>query len=499
MYTDMDWWTRIRRRIKVDGVSKRQVMREEGIHWRTLEKVLTHSDPPGYRLKGPRKKPKIGPYIERIREIIRADKSVHKKQRHTAKRIFERIREEGYEGGYTQVKEAVREIKRRTKEVYVPLSHPPGEAQVDFGEALVKMGGILRKVVFFVMALPYSDAFFLQAFERICTETWWEGHVKAFRFFGGVPRRITYDNDKTLVAQIIGAHERKLTRGFLQLQSHYLFDTHFCRVRRANEKGVVEGTVKFSRRNFLVPVPQVRDFDELNARLVEMCREDLKRKVRGKGAEKKALLREDRAAFFEEPQTPFDACRKVSTTASSLSLVRFDRNDYSVPVRYAHHPVVVKGYTDRVEICFKGQIIADHRRLWSQEDVSFDPVHYLALLERKPGALDHARPLEGWHLPECFDVLRKRLENALGKKGTGEYIRVLRLLEKHSPGAVTRAVEKGLKNGVIIRDGIAQYLFPQEEWGETKFSLAGREHLRYVKVAKTDISAYGTLLSGQGA
>jgi hypothetical protein len=159
----------------------------------------------------------------------------------------------------------------------------------------------------------------------------------------------------------------------------------------------------------------------------------------------------------------------------------------------------VKGYTDKVEICFKGRIIAGHRRLWSKEDVSFDPVHYLALLERKPGALDHARPLEGWHLPECFDVLRKRLENALGRKGTGEYIRVLRLLEKHSPGAVTRAVEKGLKNGVIIRDGIAQYLFVQEEWGETKFSLAGREHLRYVKVAKTDISEYGTLLSRQGA
>ncbi len=499
MYTDMDMWTRIRRRVKVEGVSKRQVMREEGIHWRTLEKILGHSEPPGYRLCSPRGKPRIGPYIDRIREIITADGKVTKKQKHTAKRIYERIRDEGYEGGYTQVKEAVREIKRRKREVFVPLAHRPGEAQVDFGEALVKMAGILRKAKYFVMALPHSDAFYLQAFERICTETWWEGHVRAIRFFGGVPQRITYDNDKALVAQIVGAHDRKLTRGFLQLQSHYLFDAHFCQVRRANEKGVVEGTVKYARSNFFVPVPEVRDFGELNAYLVEMCREDLKRRLRGKGKSKEELLKDDHGAFLPAPAAPFDACRKVSTATSSLSLVRFDGNDYSVPVRYAHHPVVVKGYTDRVEICIREQRIASHGRLWCKEDVSFNPVHYLALLERKPGAMDHARPLDGWQLPECFHVLRRRLENELGGKGVREYISVLRLMEKHTSAKVAEAVRKGLRNNILKRDAIAQYLFPCEEWRETKFSLDGREHLRCVKVARTDVSGYGTLLSMEGA
>lgn len=500
MYTDMDMWTRIRRRVKVEGVSKRQVMREEGIHWRTLEKILGHSEPPGYRLGSPREKPRIGPYIDRIREIIKADKDGDgKKQKHTAKRIYERIRDEGYEGGYTQVKEAVREIKRHKQEVFVPLLHRPGEAQVDFGEALVKMAGILRKVLFFIMALPYSDAFYLQAFERICTETWWEGHVRAVRFFGGAPHRITYDNDKALVAKIIGAHKRKLTQGFLQLQSHYLFDAHFCQVRRANEKGVVEGMVKYARSNFLVPVPEVRDFNELNAYLAKMCCEDMKRRLRGKSASKEELLKDDQAAFLRMPETPFDACRKVSTTTSSLSLVRFDSNDYSVPVQYAHHPVVVKGYTDRVEICIKDRCIASHSRLWGKEDVSFEPVHYLALLERKPGALDHARPLDGWQLPECFHILRRRLENELGGKGTREYISVLRLMEKRPLGKVAEAVRKGLRNNILKRDAIAQYLFPCEEWRETKFSLAGRDHLRCVKVAQTDVSGYGTLLSMEGA
>jgi len=211
--------------------------------------------------------PKIGPYLERIAQIIESDKELPKKQRHTVVRIYQRIKEMGYEGKYTQVKEAVREIKRVKREVYMPLVHRPGEAQVDFGYALVKVAGQLRKVAFFVMVLPYADAFFVMAFERECTESYWEGHVRAFEFFGGVPSRISYDNTRVLVAKIVGAHERKLTDGFLKLQSHYLFREHFCRVRRPNEKGVVEGVVNFTRLNFFVPVPEVQDLDELNERL----------------------------------------------------------------------------------------------------------------------------------------------------------------------------------------------------------------------------------------
>jgi hypothetical protein len=211
------------------------------------------------------------------------------------------------------------------------------------------------------------------------------------------------------VIEVLGAHGRKLTEGFLQLQSHCLFQEHFCQVGRANEKGVVEGDVKYVRLNFLVPVPEVRDFEELNARLREQCAEDLQRRLRGKRVSKEELLAEDRAAFLPLPPARFDGCRKRSTVASSLSLVRFEGNDYSVPVRCAHHPVVVKGYVDRVEIACQGGLAATHKRLWGKEGVSLDPVHYLALLERKPGALDHARPFADWQLPECFGVLRRRL------------------------------------------------------------------------------------------
>jgi transposase len=494
----MEQWAEIRRRVLVEQVSQRQILRETGMHWKTLRKILAHSEPPGYRREVSFSKPKIGPFLDRIRQILEEDRRVPKKQRHTAKRIFERIQQEDYTGGYTQVKEAVREIKQKGQEVFVPLIHRPGEAQVDFGFALVNVAGRLRKLPFFVMTLPYSGAIFVQVYERMSTEIYWDAHRRAFEFFDGVAVRITYDNDRTLAAEILGAHERKLTEGFLQLKSHYLFDTHFCQVRRPNEKGVVESMVKYSRLNFMVPVPQVHDLEELNRRLLDQCVEDRQRRLRGQKATKEVLLQEDQIAFRSLPAAPFDACRKASTTVNSLSLVRFDRNDYSVPVRYAHHPVVVKGYVDRVEIWCRQERIATHRRLWIQEDVSFEPLHYLALLERKPGAIDHARPLENWDLPDCFAILRRRLEDERAGDGTREFIRVLRLLEKHSLPDLTRAVTKGLRSGVLIRDAIAQFLIPQEEWRQTTFRLDGREHLRQVKVTQTDVVSYSELLVAGG-
>jgi len=494
----MEQWTEIRRRVLVERVPKRQILRETGMHWTTLEKILAHSAPPGYRLKAPRPQPKIGPYRDRIVQILEADKAMPKKQRHTAKRIYERLQPEGYTGGYTAVKDLVRTLKAQGSEVFVPLVHRPGEGQVDFGHALAKLGGLLRKVAFFVMALPFSDAFFLMAFERECTETFWEGHLRAFEYFGAVAHRISYDNSRVAISQILGAHRRKLTRGFLELKSHYLFDHHFCNVRRANEKGVVEGTVKFARLNFFVPVPAMRDLKELNAYLLERCREDLNRRLRGKKVTKAELLTEELETMLPLPESPFDACRKVSTTASSLSLVRFDSNDYSVPVRYGHHPVVAKGYVDRVELFHKGDRIARHNRIWEKEQVSFEPVHYLALLERKPGALDHARPLAGWQLPESFSILRRRLETESEGEGTREYIRVLRLLEKHPLAKLARAVDKALAVRAHSRDAVAQFLWPREPWPMTTFRLDGREHLRHVRVDRAELGDYRCLLSTGG-
>ena len=497
---DIELWERVRRKVLVEGQSKRQVMREEGLSWETLQKILAHSAPPGYRQKQARPKRKIGEHWEWIRQLLAGDKQVPRKQRHTAKRIWERLKTEcGFTGGYTIVKDAVRELSRHSQEVFMPLSHRPGTMQMDFGEALACIARVLRKIHFAVFALPHSDAVYLRAYERECTETFWDGHVHAMDYFEGVPTDVTYDNTKVAVSQILGGgKDRKLTTGFLQLKSHYLFDYRFCRVARPNEKGVVEGMVKFTRLNFLVPVPQVGSLAELNEHLEQKCREDLQRRVRGKSQTKAQLLEEDRKAFRPLPVVPFEACIKSSRISNSLSLVRFDDNDYSVPVVYAHHTVTVKGSCEDVKIYSGPLEIAHHERIWKKEQISLDPIHYLALLERKPGALDVARPLAGLELPDCFSVLRRRLENEHAGDGTREYIRVLRLLERHPLWELSQAVEKALSIGATTRDAVAQFLVPQPEWRQTLFPLDGHPHLRGVKIDSPDIHAYGDLLSTMG-
>ena len=496
---DLEQWERVRRRVLVEGCSKRGVMREEGLAWATLQKMLSHSAPPGYRQRRPRPKRKLGEHWDWLEAVLAGDRQLPRKQRHTAKRLWDRLRaERGFEGGYTVVKEAVRELRRRGREVFMPLAQRAGTMQMDFGQALARIGGELRKVHVAVFALPYSDAVYVRAYERECTETFWDGHVRAFGYFGGVPVEITYDNTRVAVGQIIGGgRERKLTSGFLQLSSHYLFAHRFCRVARPNEKGVVEGMVKYTRLNFMVPVPEAGTLEELNDQLERRCREDRQRRVRGQERTKEQLLAEDRGAFAPLPAVAFEACRKEGRISNSLSLVRFDDNDYSVPVAHAHVTLTVKAGCEEVAIYRGPERIARHRRLWGREQTAWEPVHYLALLERKPGALDASRPLAGLELAPCFGVLRRRLERERANgDGTREYIRVLRLLERHPMAALRRAVERALECGALGSDAVAQFLVAPPPWRHTRFRLDGHPHLRGVKIDSPDVGAYATLLTG---
>ncbi len=492
----MDRWIELRHKMHNQDVPLRQLQRETGIGRQTLRKIRDNSQPPGYRRNNPVAKPKIGPYLERIKFILRPENQVHKKQYYTAKKILEILQSEGFTGGYTIVKDAIREIKRTSKEVFMPLSQPPGEAQVDFGQAVVKFEGTLKKVIFFVMSMVHSDAIFVMAFPRECTESFLEAHVRAFDFFGCVPKRIIYDNTRVAVTKIFIKHKRNHTSEFKRLLSHYLFDPHFCNVRRPNEKGIVEGGVKYARLNFMVPVPQVKDYDELNKLLRDCCESDLGRTLRGKrNLTKKQLFAEDRIAAIALPDDTFDYRKSTSTFVSSQSLVRYDTNDYSAPVSRAHHKVTIKASFRFIEIYRQDELIATHRRCWDRERQIFDPMHYLELLQRKPGALDHARPLENWELPSCFNTYRKLLEMHRDS-GTKEYIQILLLLNKYSIAQIAKAIAKALNSRIYCYDGVRQYLFAREDYIFTYFNLAGREHLRSVTVNKTNVSAYGSLITG---
>ena len=279
----------------------------------------------------------------------------------------------------------------------------------------------------------------------------------------------------------------------MRLESHFLFTHRFCRVARGNEKGHVENLVGYGRRNFLVPVPSFGSFKELNAHLEERCLADLQRRLRGKAQTKAELLADDQAAMLPLPENTFEPRRVEQRRANSLSLVRFDRNDYSVPTAYAHHELTVMGGVERIEISSGTELVATHRRDWGTEQTTYDPRHYLALLERKPGAFDFARPLEHWDLPVGFRLLRRRLEADLGSSGTREFIKVLRLMERTSLHQLTGAVEVALRIGATSADAVALILYHRAEQPVGLFSLDGHPHLKSVQIDPPDLTRYAAL------
>ena len=421
MYT-VDLYLRVRLACHVDGLSQREAASRFGIARETVRKMLRHSEPPGYRRRQPPKRPKLAPFTDIIDRILEEDRTVHRKQHHTAKRIFERLRDEhGFTGKETIVKDYVRERRLRRREMFVPLSHPPGHAQADFGEADAIIAGVKYRAHFFVMTLPHSDACFVAAYPAATTEAWLDGHNRAFVFFGGVPRSILYDNDKCLVSRILSDGTRQRTRAFSGLQSHYLFEDRYGRPGKGNDKGNVEGVVGYARRNFMTPLPRFASWDAFNGHLEEQCRNRQGNVLRGHRESIGERFVRDREALKRPLPAPFDACDKQGTRVNSLSLVRYRTNDYSVPVAYGHQEVWIRGYVHEVVIGCGAGIIARHPRSCDREDMVFDPIHYLPLLEHKIGALDQAAPLAGWELPDAFPTLRRLLEARMGKAGKREY------------------------------------------------------------------------------
>jgi len=499
MYS-VDLYSRVRRSCHVDGKSNSEVARLFGIDRKTVAKILKHSVPPGYRRSSPPVRPKLDAFVGIIDQILEDDKRVIKKQRHTAKRIHARLRDEhGFTGGITIVTDYVREKQRRSKEVFVPLSHAPGHAQVDFGETLGVIGGMERKLHYIAISLPHSDAFFMKAYPAETTEAFCDGHNAAFAFFGGVPLSLLYDNTVIAVARILGDGKRVRTRTFSELQSHYLFEDKFGRPGKGNDKGNVEGVIGYGRRNFLVPAPRFDSFDALNAWLEEQCLKRQDDVVRGHGESIGERLMHDLDALMALPPTPYDACEKVSTRVTSISMVRFRNNDYSVPVAYAHHEVQIRGYVHEVVVGCGIEVIARHVRSYEKADLIFDPMHYLPLLEQKVGALDQAAPLQGWDLPDAFATLRRLLEARMGKKGKREYVQILRLLETFEMDHVHGAIRQALDMGAIGYDAVKHLVLCRIERRPPRLDLDIYPYLPKAVVETTKAASYAVLLTGAAA
>ena len=493
----MDLYLKVRRAHFEDGLSGRQIARDFGISRDSVAKMLAYSEPPGYRRTAPVKRPKLDAFTGQIDQWLAEDKTQPRKQRHTAKRIFERLRDEcGFGGGYTIVKDYVRARKRSGKEMFVPLSHPPGHGQADFGEALVVIGGIEQKAYFFALDLPYSDACYVRAYPAANTEAWLDGHVHAFAFFGAVPRSILYDNDRCLVAKIMPDGTRKRTQRFSAMLSHYVIGDRYGRPGKGNDKGKVEGLVGYARRNFMVPMPHFADWDAFNDYLEEQCRKRQADVLRRHKISIDERLKTDLAAMRNLPAAPFEAYDLQSGQVTSTSVVRYRGNDYSVPVAYGHREVWVKGFVDRVLIGCAADVIADHPRSYDTGDMVFDPVHYLRLIERKIMSFDQAAPLQNWELPEAFATLQRLLKARQGKAGKREYVQVLRLLERFEIEVLHLAIRDALRMGAISFDAIKHLLLCRVERRPPRLDLDIYPFLPRTNIATTSAASYMSLLAG---
>src|SRR5271165_1024787 len=383
--------------------------------------------------------------------------------------------------------------------MFVPLSHRPGHAQADFGEADGDIGGKKVRFHYFCMDLPHSDGCFVKAYPAETAEAFCDGHVAAFDFFGGVPKSILYDNTKLAVAKIVKGGKRLRSQMFAELQSHYLFADRFGRPGKGNDKGKVEGLVGFVRRNFMTPLPVAESFDALNARFLDACKKRRQAVLRGQSTTIGERMQADISAFMPLPPTPYDACHKVATRVSSLSLVRYRNNDYSVPTRYGHQEVLAKGYVDRVEIACRDETIAIHPRSYEIADFIYNPLHYLALLEHKARALDQAAPLDGWQLGECLHRLRRLLEARMGTPGRREFIQVLRLMENFQQHQVEQAVTQALGLGAISFDAVKMLLLARLENRPARLDLTLYPYLPVASVGATDPRAYLGLIAGAAA
>lgn len=343
MRVDAEAKERIRRSYYIDNKSMRRIAQEEGYSRPTIEKAIANQLHNPYRSKRQKASPIFGPYQARIDALLLENDHLPRKQRYTVHRMFEVIQAEGYQGSESRIRQYVSALHAttRTPEVFLPLEFEPGQdAQIDWGEAIATIGGQKQKVQFFVMHLSYSRRTFAACFPSQNQESFFWAHVLAFRHFGGVPHRLTYDNLATAVKLVLDKTKkrgrvRQEARAFTSFRGYYLFESHFCQIARGNEKGGVEGSVGFTRRNFMVPLPIATSFEDLNRQILERCEAEDTRTVARETQTIGEAWEKERALLLPLPPSDYECCDMVTVRLNPYSQAQYETNRYSVPVKHA--------------------------------------------------------------------------------------------------------------------------------------------------------------------
>ena len=443
---------KIRRRLLVHGESISAIARDLRLSRNTVKRALrVEGEALEYR-RTRQPQPKLGAYVATLDAWLEAEQALPLRERRTAQRVYEALCLQGYTCAVDGVRRHMRAFERARRPVataFIPQSFEPGEAyQFDWSHEHVVLGGIEQVVKVGHLRLCHSRAFFLVAYPRESQEMVFDAHARAFAFLGGVPRRGIYDNLKPAVDAIFMGRERRYNRRFLAMCNHYLIEPTACTPASGWEKGQIENQVGNVREWVFTPKLHFADLAELNAYLADRSLQLARERAHPEQPERRVIevWEEERAALRAVP-APFDGYAEKTVRISATCLVNFERNRYSVECRYVGQVASVRAYAERIVIVCGGQIVGEHPRCFERGRTLYNPWHYVAALERKPGALRNGAPFKEWNLPGAMTRVRERL--ARHSDGDRQFVDILSMVALYGLEAVTEACAAALDEQVV--------------------------------------------------
>jgi transposase len=492
----MDQYETIRTGYRVYGQNISEMARMTGHSRNTIKKAI-RGEPWGYKERSHQPFPVLDKYLRVIDGWLTGDKDTPKKQRHTARRVYNRLVEEhGYKGSEPAVRRYVRFAKMAlgidTVCAFIPCDPEAGhEGEVDWGTATAILAGEQIRLKFFCMRSKYSGKHFVRFYFCERQQAFFDAHIHAFSFFSGIFPVLIYDNLTTAVEKVLRGKDRIEREGFGKFKAYYSFEARFCNPDSGHEKGGVEGLVGFARRNYMVPVPEANNLEELNEKVLRQCVVYGNHKMAGRDREVNELYEEEKGHLLALPEAAFSNVQTSAGRADKYATLIVDKNRYSVPSGYAGFKVKALVYADRVEILMGGKKLATHERLYGNNKWSLNPDHYLELIQQRPMAFNSARPIRQWResWPQCLHLLLERFCRAQGEtKGIKDFINVLMFYRAYEVGEIEAAVELAIEHNISASAGVHHILAYTGSANEPIAPLAA-----WSSLPPPDIAVYGQL------
>lgn len=487
---------KIRRYRLVEGKSIKAISRELRLSRNTVRRVLRDARKASYE-RHTQPRPRLGAYLERLEELLVAEEAKPRAERRRVVSLVEELRRAGYAGAHDSVHRYVhawrRERRAQPAQAFVPLVFAAGEAyQFDWSHEQVELGGLPQTVKVAQLRLTHSRMFLVIAYSREAQEMVFDAHARAFEFFGGVPRRGIYDNLKTAVDGILRGKDRRFNRRFLALCAHYLVEPTACTPAAGWEKGQIENQVGNVREWLFRPLPKFENLAELNAWLKAKCIEIAQSRAHPEQRSRTVweVFQEERGSLLALP-VPFEGYREEHCRVSATSLIRFDRNRYSVNARAVGQMVIVHAYAERLEVWLGGERVAVHGRVFGREQTIYDPWHYVPVLMRKPGALRNGAPFADWVLPGPLERVRRELGRH--RDGDRQFVAILAAVMTDGLAAVSAACLGALTQKTVSADAVLNLLARARE-GQRSLTNATPQWLALERTPRADLARYDALL-----